>query len=145
MHCIKHLGSERIMNLSPSHLCGQLLKKRNRLNQKNLNIAHIVTKRRMTTEPMFTGFVAIFYLSNCQRWEYNQFSLCQQQCSVKKLRQKLRHIVAWFYFFLFQSILPVTFSIFSSRKLNIFPLVPPTILFLITVRISRALRNVFFI
>ncbi|MDY3017994.1 MAG: hypothetical protein SOR79_12755, partial [Blautia sp.] len=48
----------------------QLLKKRNRLSQKNHNIAHIVTKRKTATEPMFTGFVAIFYLSNCQRWAF---------------------------------------------------------------------------
>ncbi len=58
------------VSITGSHLCGQLLKRRNRLNQKNLNIAHIVTKRKMATKPMFAGFVAIFYLSNCQRWEH---------------------------------------------------------------------------
>ena len=51
----------------------QELKKPNRLNQKNCNIAHIVTKRKMSTTPIFTGFVDIFYLSNCQRWDPTAF------------------------------------------------------------------------
>ena len=69
--CTKHLALERIMNSLQKPPCEQLLKKRNRLSQKNHNIAHIVTKRKTATEPMFTGFVAIFYLSNCQRWDYS--------------------------------------------------------------------------
>ena len=61
------------MNLSQKHPCEHLLKKPNRLNQKNCNIAHIVTKRKMSTTPIFTGFVDIFYLSNCQRWDPTHF------------------------------------------------------------------------
>ena len=71
MHYIKHLVLEQIMNLSQKHPCEQWLKKPSRLNQKKCNIVHIVTKRKMSTMPIFTGFVDIFYLSNCQRWEYN--------------------------------------------------------------------------
>ena len=32
------------------------------------NIAHIVTKRKAATDPIFTRFIAVFYLFNCQKW-----------------------------------------------------------------------------
>lgn len=47
-----------------------IIKETKQTKSKNHNIAHIVTKRKMATTPMFTGDVAILYISNCQRWDY---------------------------------------------------------------------------